>query len=155
MIGYVFDVSAQPVRYKDLLAANALYNEGMYVDPAKLGFRMNLRKVYTLYAALCLAILVPIIIIMHLLPDTDIHLPIIGVVIITSAVFIAFHYFMDWLRDGVTLKLIKHAWLMHFPYFPYEKYSKQLENLYIEMRKKDLPRKDWEQYVLDGLLKEV
>jgi hypothetical protein len=41
---------------------------------------------------------------------------------------------------------------MHFPYFPYDKYNKKVEELYLELRKKDIPRKDWEQYVLNGLL---
>jgi hypothetical protein len=153
MLNYVFSVSKQPVRYKDLLAANALYNEGMYVDSAKLNFRMNLSRVYLIYTALCVVILFPLIFVIHFMPELNIHIPIIVVVVITSAVFACFHYFVSWLRDGITLKLIKGAWTLHFPYFSYEKYSKRVEELYIEIRKKDLPRKDWEQYVLDGILK--
>ncbi|MDR3346625.1 MAG: hypothetical protein LBS73_05575 [Campylobacteraceae bacterium] len=153
MINYIFTISRQPVRYKDLLAANALHNEGMYVDPAKLNFRMNISKAYSVYALICACILIPVILIIHFLPETNRHIPIFGVIFATSCVFISFNYFTAWLRDSITLKLIKRAWVLHFPYFPYEKYSAQVEELYNEIRKKELPRKDWEQYVLDGLLK--
>jgi hypothetical protein len=153
MIDYIFTVSKQPVRYKDLLAANALYNEGMHVDPAKLNFRMSITKAYIVYALICACILIPFIALMHIfMPKINNHIPIIGVIFATSCVFISFNYFTAWLRDNITLRLIKEAWLMHFPYFPYDKYSKKVEELYHEIRKKELPRKDWEQYVLNGLL---
>ncbi|MFV0481890.1 MAG: hypothetical protein ACK5LP_07890 [Campylobacteraceae bacterium] len=144
MIDYIFDVSEQPVRYKDLLSANALFNEGMLVDPAKLNFRMNITKAYFVYALICASVLIPLIFISHFLPEVNNHIPIVGVIAATSAVFVCFNYFMSWLRDAITIKLIKKAWLVHFPYFTYEKYSKQVEKLYNEIRKKELPRSDWE-----------
>ncbi|MDR1007344.1 MAG: hypothetical protein LBL65_02110 [Campylobacteraceae bacterium] len=152
MIDYIFTVSKQPVRYKDLLAANAFYNEGMYVDPAKLNFRMNITKAYFIYALICACILLPFIALIHLMPSVNNHIPILGVIFATSCVFISFNYFTVWLRDNITLRLIKEAWLVHFPYFPYDKYNKKIEELYHEIRKKELPRKDWEQYILNGLL---
>lgn len=153
ILDYVFDVSTQPVRYKDLLAANALFNENMLVDPAKLNFRIRLCKAYLVYAIICLCVIVPLVLLSHLIfKDINTHIPIIGVIILTSAVFIGFNYFMYWLRETMTLKLIKKSWSIHFPYFAYDKYSKEIEKLYNEIIKKDLPRKDWEQYILDGLL---
>ncbi|MDR2790414.1 MAG: hypothetical protein LBB59_05515 [Campylobacteraceae bacterium] len=153
MVDYIFTVSKQPVRYKDLLAANALYNEGMHVDPAKLNFRMSIMKAYFVYALICACILAPFIALMHIfMPKVNNHISIIGVIFATSCVFISFNYFTAWLRDSITLKLIKEAWLVHFPYFQYDKYNKKVEELYHEIRKKELPRKDWEQYVLNGLL---
>ena len=41
IIKNVFFVSKQPVLFRDLLEANALFNEGMLVDGAKLNFRFN------------------------------------------------------------------------------------------------------------------
>lgn len=153
MLNFIFDVSVQPVRYKDLLAANALYNEGMFVDSAKLNFRMNLTRAYLLYTIVCACCIVPVVFISHIVfKDIEIHIPIIGTIIITSAVFIGFHYFISWLRDSITLKLIKKSWQIHFPYFSYEKYNKEVERLYNEIQKIELPRKDWEQYILDGIL---
>lgn len=154
MIDFVFNISKQPVRYKDLLAANALYNEGMYVDPAKLNFRISIAKAYFVYAIICTIILAPLVLIFHfIMPNSvDFHVPITGSILGTSAVFVGFYYFKAWLRDAITLKLIKKAWQVHFPYFVYEKYNKPIEEIYNEIRRKELPRREWEQFVFDELI---
>ncbi len=153
IINYVYTISTQPILLKDLLEANVLYNEKMYVDPAKLGFRLNLKRAYMVYFAICAIILVPIITISHfLLIDVNFHVSIAGTVLMTSAVFIGFNFFRAWLRDAITLKLIKKAWLVHFPYFPYEKYSKKVAEIYNEARKKELPKKELQQYIMQKIL---
>ncbi|MDR0467744.1 MAG: hypothetical protein LBG67_02710, partial [Campylobacteraceae bacterium] len=94
IIDFVCNVSNQPVRYKDLLLANALFNEGMPVDSAKLNFMISIRKTYLVYAIICFCIIAPIILLTHFtLKDVNTHIPIIGVIIITSAVFIGYNYF--------------------------------------------------------------
>ena len=40
---------------KDLLVANRQHNEGMHVDPAKLGFRIRLTRAYFVYILIVLA----------------------------------------------------------------------------------------------------
>lgn len=153
IIDFVCTISNQPVRYKDLLLANALFNEGMLVDPAKLNFRISIRKTYIVYAVICFCLIAPMVLISHFVfINIDTHVPILGVIIVTSAVFIGYNYFRYWIRKTVTARLVKKSWSIHFPYFAYEKYSKEVEKLYNEIIKKELPRKDWEQYILDGLL---
>jgi hypothetical protein len=49
ILEYVYIISKQPILLKDLLVANRQHNEGMHVDPAKLGFRIRLIRAYIVY----------------------------------------------------------------------------------------------------------
>ena len=122
ILDYVYVISKQPVLYRDLLQANALHNEGMYVDPGKLNFRMNITNAYIAYAIICTLVLIPTLLITHtLFANLDFHISIIGTIATTSCVFIGFNFFRAWIRDAITKRLIQKAWRIHFPYFPYEK----------------------------------
>ncbi len=57
-------------------------------------------------------------------------------------------------RAIITLKLIKKAWLVHFPYFAYDKYSKKVEDIYNESQKSEISKKDLQLYVMDKLVEE-
>ncbi len=152
IIDYVFKTSNQPVLFKDLLLANALYNEGMLVDPSKLKFRLIIKNALIAYALVCSVILIPLLAVTHaIFEHLDFHVSIIGTVFITSAVFIGFQYFLSWIRDEVTIKLIKKAWEIHFPYFPYEKYSKKVEKIYNEAMKKEIHSRELQQYIMNKL----
>jgi len=153
ILGYVFILSKQPVLYRDLLHANALYNEGMHIDPAVLNFRTNISNAYIIYAILCAIVLVPITALTHVvLVNVDFHISIIGTIFATSCVFVGFQFFQDWLRDEMTSRLIKQAWQIHFPHFSYEKYSEKVEAIYIDLKMNEIPTKEWEHYVLDRLV---
>ena len=152
IVDYVYKVSKQPVTLKDLLSANALYNEGMYVDPAKLNFRMDITKAYIAYGILAFLVLVPLLAITHaVFANLDFHISIIGTILATSSVFIGFFFFKHCIRDKITLRLIQQAWKIHFPYFPYDKYSTIVEEIYNEAIKKEIPKKELERYVMDAL----
>lgn len=153
IIDYVFTISSQPIIFRDLLSANSHYNEGMYVDAGKLGFRMKILNAYLAYAGICASILIPIFLLTHKkLEDLNFHISIVGSILATSAIFIGFSFFQAWIRDGITLKLIKKTWAIHFPYFAYEKYSKRVEDIYNQSLKKEIQRKDLQQYVLEHLV---
>lgn len=155
IIDYVFAVSSQPIIFRDLLSANSHFNEGMYVDAGKMGFRMKILKAYLAYSGICATILVPLFLLTHkALENLDFHISIIGSIAATAAIFIGFTFFEAWIRDGITLKLIKKAWAIHFPYFSYEKYSKKVEDIYNESIKKEIQKKDLQQYVLEQLVSE-
>lgn len=152
ILAHAFTVSKQPVLYRDLLRANCLHNEGMHVDPAALNFRINLSNAYIAYAIICTVILVPVVAITHaVFVNVDFHISILGTILATSCVFIGFQFFQDWLRSEMTARLIKRAWELHFPHFSYEKYSEKVEILYNEMRKNEIPTKEWQHYILDRL----
>ena len=153
IIKNIFFVSKQPVLFRDLLEANALFNEGMLVDGAKLNFRFNHVKLYQIYALICFVVLFPLLIITHhFLANTDAHISIIATTIVTSAVFIGFDMFKVWARKEISLELIKNAWSVHFPYFAYEKYSSNVEEIYNNALKNDVSKKDLEQYIYEKLI---
>ena len=153
IIRNVFFISKQPVLFRDLLEANALFNEGMLVDGAKLNFKFNHVKLYQIYALICFIVLLPLLIVTHhFLANSDAHLSIISTAIVTSAVFIGFDMFKVWARREISHNLIKKAWSVHFPYFGYEKYSSKVEEIYNTAIKNDISKKDLEQYIYEKLI---
>lgn len=155
ILNYIFKTSTQPIRFKDLLVANAYHNEGMHVDPEKLGFRMIIKNAYIVYGIVCFFIFVPLLAITHtLFEHLDFHLSIIGTVVITSAFFIGFQYFHSCIKDKMAIQRIKKAWAIHFPYFSYEKYSKKVEEIFNEAMKKEIKKNDLQSYVMDRLSQE-
>lgn len=149
----MFFVSKKPVLFRDLLEANSAYNDGMLVDPSKLNFKFKYGKSYIIFGILCIAVLMPFIAISHkFFEKVNIHVSLLITILITACIFIGFDVFKAYARKKLTKKLIKDAWIVHFPYFPYEKYSVKVEEIYDEAVKKDIPKRDLEQYVLDKLV---
>ncbi len=155
IVDYVYVVSKQPVLYRDLLRANLLFNEGMYIDPAILNFRKNIKKAYISYGLICFAIFTPLLLLTHtLFTKIDFHISIVGTIFATSFIFIGFDFFKDWIRTEISRRQIKEAWKLHFPYFPYEKYSQKVELIYQKALKEEVSKKDLEKYVMDNLIKD-
>ncbi|NOX14613.1 MAG: hypothetical protein GXP61_00975 [Epsilonproteobacteria bacterium] len=163
ILKFVFKTSSQPIRFKDLLVANAYHNEGMHVDPEKLGFRMIIKNAYIVYAIVCTFILIPLLAITHkLFENIDFHASIISTAVITSAFFIGFQYFHACIKDKMAKSIkdkmaksrIKEAWNIHFPYFSYEKYSKKVEDIFNETMKKEIKKNDLQPFVMGKLAEE-
>ncbi|MDD3462076.1 MAG: hypothetical protein PHW07_00360 [Sulfurospirillaceae bacterium] len=155
ILDYIYLTSKKPILLKDMLTANSQFNEGLYVDSAKLGFRMKIARAYLVYTGICCLILIPLFGVTHaLLANIDSHVSILGVVMATAGVFIGFNFFKSKMRDAIALKQIKKAWSVHLPYFPYEKYSVHVEKIYNEAVKKEIQKKDLEKYILDNIVKE-
>jgi len=154
IINSMFVISKKPVLFKDLLEANSGYNEGMLVDPAKLNFKFRYGRSYIIFGLLCFAVFAPLLALMHgFLENIDFHYSVISAILVTAFVFIGFDVFKAYARKRLTLRLIKEAWSVHFPYFPYEKYNETVEKIYNESVKKEIPKRDLEQFVLDNLVK--
>ncbi len=152
----LFFTSKQPVLFRDLLEANALFNEGMLVDGAKLNFKFNYTKLYCYYAAFCAVILGLLTLAFHtILAKVDSHFSIIISVVVTAAVYAGIDGVRVWLRRQKSAECLKAAWKVHFPYFPYEKYSQKVELIYGEALKREVPRKELEKFVLDAIIKET
>ncbi len=155
LLDYLYILSKQPILLRDLLDANRQYNEGMHVDPAKLGFRLKLSRAYSVYIVLVLSILVPISVIMHKsLAKIDSHVSILGAMIITALIFIGFNFFKAKMRDLITYRQIRKSWQLRFPYFPYDEYRYKIEEIYQEAIKEEVSKKDLERYILDNLVQE-
>jgi len=155
ILDYVYILSKQPILLRDLLEANRQYNEGMHVDPAKLGFRLKLTKAYLVYIWIVLAILVPISLILHKpLAGIDSHISIIGAMIITAIIFIGFNFFIAKMRDEISYRQITKSWKLRFPYFSYEEYNKKVEEIYLKSLQEEISKKDLEKYILDNIVED-
>lgn len=153
LLNALFKVSDYPILFRDLLEANALFNEGMLVDPAKLHYKFKPFNTYALYTLLCILVLGILLIITHYgLTKIDVHFNIIGTVIITSLVFIGFDFFKIYVRKLISKKQIQKAWAVYFPYFAYEKYSKIVATIYKESIKKEVPKNALESYILEQIV---
>ena len=152
ILDYIYITSKQPILLRDLLIANRQYNEGMHVDPAKLGFRLRLTRAYLVYLGIVLSIIVPISLLTHkTLAKIDSHISILGAMVITAVIFIGFNFFRSRMRDSISLLLIKRSWKLHFPLFPYEDYSKKIEEIFEKSLKDEVSKRDLERYILDNL----
>ena len=130
ILEYIYTISKQPILLKDLLVANRQHNDGMHVDPAKLGFRIRLIRAYIVYIGIVLAIIVPISLLTHKpLAKIDPHISILGAMVITAVIFIGFNFFRDKMRDTMTKELIVRSWKLHFPFFSYEEYSSKIDEI--------------------------
>lgn len=153
ILNSIFKISNQPINLKDLLEANALLNEGMLVDPAKLNYKFKILNSYLIYAILCALILIPLLLITHyFLTIIDFHISILSSVLVTACIFIGHDIFKIYTRKIISKKLVKKAWALHFPYFAYEKYSKIAENIYNQAIKEEIPKNQLEQYVLEKII---
>lgn len=153
LLDQIFIISRQPVLFRDLLEANSLYNEGMLIDGAKLNFRFDNFKTYQIYAIICVCVLLPSLSLTHnFLIKVNSHISIIATMIVTSVIFLGFDMFKIWARKEISVKMIKQAWSIHFPYFPYEKYSKRIDNIYTNAIKDGVSKSELEQYVLEKLV---
>jgi len=152
ILEYIYIISKQPMLLRDLLLANRQYNEGMHVDPSKLGFRLKLSRAYIVYIGIVLAIVVPISLLTHKpLANIDSHISILGAMFITAAIFVGFNFFRAKMRDAISIVMIKKSWKLHFPYFPYDEYSEKIEEIFEESLKDEVSKRDLERYILDNL----
>jgi hypothetical protein len=152
VLDYVYTTSKQPILLKDMLIASVQFSNGMEVDSSRLGFRLRLTRAYIVYIALVLAIIIPISILTHKpLANIDSHISIIGGMIITASIFMGFNYFMDLLKNTMTKETIKKAWSLHFPFFAYEEYSKDVNQFFENAMKEEISKRDLQKYILDRL----
>lgn len=152
LLKYICTTSKQPILLKDMLVANRQYNDGMQVDPAKLGFRLKLAHAYLVYIVLVLVILIPLSALTHKpLANIDSHVSILGAMFITAVIFMGFNFFKDKIVDMMTLELIKKSWKLHFPFFSYEDYSCKIDKIFEDSLKEEVSKRDLEKYILDKL----
>lgn len=152
VLNYIYYVSKKPILLRDLLMANRQYNEGMYVDPVTLGFRLRLARAYLVYILIVLAILIPLSIATHtLLANIDSHISILGAMLITAIIFIGFNFFKARMRDSITLFQIKTSWKIHFPLFSYDEYSTKVEEIFEQALREEVSKRDLKRYILDNL----
>lgn len=135
--------------------ANVQHNEKMHVDAAKLGFRLKIGRAYFVYILIVSIIAAPLAAFSHnIFANIDSHASIVAAIIFTAVIFICFNFFRVWIKDRMTSKVIKAAWKVHFPFFPYQEYRYKVEEIFHKAMKAEITKKDLEKYILDNLIKE-
>ncbi len=153
ILNFCFSVSKQPVLLKDLLVANVQHNEKMHVDAAKLGFRLKISRAYIVYILLISMVAVPLALITHaVFAKIDTHASIVASIFFTAIIFVCFNFFRIWIKDKMANKVIRKAWQIHFPYFPYDEYRYKIEEIFHKAMKDEIQKKDLERYILDNLV---
>ncbi len=126
----------------------------MKLDGTILGFRLRLGRAYIVFLIIAHILILPIALILHeLFAILDCHASILLAVFFTALLFGVFSFFKEWTRDGVTQQRIKNAWSLQFPYFDYDEYNDEINSIYEQALRDDIPKNDLEQYILDKLSK--
>ena len=153
ILKYVFNISAQPVLFGDLMQANRLFNDGMNLKGLNLGYRLRLGRTYIVFLLIAHLVIIPLAFIIHALFATaDCHLSIITAVVFTAILFAFMGMFKEWLFDSISESRIKNAWKLHFPHFDYEENKEIISEIYKEALDQDIAKKDLERFILDKLI---
>lgn len=152
ILPYVFKVTPSPLRFKELLVANRVYQEGMNLENSIHGFKMRLGRTYFVFFITWLLMLIPISALLHsFLAEMDTHVLIILTALLTGAFFITFSMFREFLIDRMALKIIKKAWKRHLALFDFSEYAKEVASFYGEAVEKEIAIGDLQRFIFDRL----
>ncbi|WP_310439921.1 hypothetical protein [Sulfuricurvum sp.] len=153
IIPYTFSLSDGPMLFRDLLKTNKMYQEGLKLEGKIPGFRLSIGRSYLVFIALWHLILLPASALFHtVLAKIDCHLLILMAILFTGMFFATYAIFKEYLIDTVALKIIKSAWVNHFPHFDYDLHAKEVAKIYSEALEKEIPHKNMQLYILDKLV---
>jgi hypothetical protein len=153
ILNYVFNISAQPVLFHELMLANKQFNDGMHLKGINLGFRLRLGRTYLVFLLIAHIFIIPFAFVVHIVfAGADCHLSIIMAVLFTAILFAFMGMFKEWLYDEISLKRIQDAWALHFPHFEYKTNKDIVGKIYNESIAQDIPKKDLERFILDRLV---
>ncbi len=152
IIPYVFKISPNPLRFKELLSANKVYHDGMNIENNMHGFKLRLGRTYLVFFLLWFMILMPVTVALHsVLAKIDCHAMILMTVLLTGAFFISFSMFKEFLIDRVALMMIKKSWGRHFRLFDFEEQAKSVADYYGEAVEKEIPIGELQRFIFDKL----
>ena len=152
IVEFVFRFSTQPMRFKELLNANKVYNDGMNLENNIHGFKLRLGRSYLVFFVLFIMINIPILGALHgVILDFDTHVIIILTALITGSFFISFSMFKEFLIDRAALVIITKAWDKHLSLFPFEKFSRDIASFYGQAIEDEIAIGNLQQYIFDKI----
>lgn len=152
VLPYVFKVTPTPLRFKELLVANRVYQEGMNLENSIHGFKMRLGRTYFVFFVTWLLMLIPVSALLHsFLAEMDTHVLILLTALLTGAFFITFSMFREFLIDRVALKIIKKSWKRHLSLFDFDDHAKEVASFYGEAVEKEIGIGDLQRFIFDKL----
>jgi hypothetical protein len=152
ILSYVFKISPTPLRFKELLAANRVFEEGMNIENSISGFKLRLGRTYILFFVIWLLALIPVSIVLHgLLAKMDAHLLIILTALLTGSYFISFSVFREYLIEKMASKIIRKSWDRHLPLFSFDDNAKDVAVYYGEAIEEEIAIGDLQRFIFDKL----
>ena len=152
ILPYVFKVTPTPLRFKELLVANRVFQEGMNFENSIHGFKMRLGRTYFVFFLSWLLMLIPVSALLHsFLAEMNTHVLIILTALLTGAFFITFSMFREYLIDKMALKIIEKAWERHLALFEFSQYAKKVATFYGEAVEDEIAIGDLQRFIFDKL----
>lgn len=152
IIPYVFKVNPMPLRFKELLATNMIFQNGMNVEQSLQGIRLRLGRTYLVFFVLWLLFLTPLSLLLHhILAKIDCHALILSSMILTGAFFITFSLFKEFLIERKVELMIRRAWKRHLALFDYHTQARDLADYYAQAIEEEISIGNLQQFIFDKL----
>ncbi len=150
---FVFRVSDQPLRLKELLELNRSHKLGLKLEGRIPGVRLSIGKMILAFLTIWNIILLPISFLFHKeLAQIDCHLLIFLAIIFTGMFFGTYMMFKEWLIERVARQRVEIAWKNHFPHFAYKTYADRVSDLYMKAIEEDVKSKEMYMFLLNNLI---
>jgi hypothetical protein len=154
ILPFMFAISNKPVSFAELLEANKQVADSIIPNSTILGFRMKAGKSYLVFLLLSHFVIIPVILILHnLFKYADCHLSILLAILFTGLFFISFTLFKEYIIDKMSLRQLKIAWRIHFPFFEFENYHRVVASIYLDAINKKISKSQLEFFVFEELSK--
>lgn len=154
ILPFMFAISNKPVSFAELLEANKQVADSIIPNSTILGFRMKAGKSYLVFLLLSHFVIIPVILILHnLFKHADCHLSILLAILFTGLFFISFTLFKEYIIDKMSLRQLKIAWRIHFPFFEFENYHRVVASIYLDAVNKKISKSQLEFFVFEELSK--
>ncbi|KIM10306.1 MAG: hypothetical protein KU37_10945 [Sulfuricurvum sp. PC08-66] len=152
IIPFCFKLNPAPMRFKELLNANKVYNDGMDYEHTIQGFKLRLGRTYLLFILLFILVNIPVLGVLHsILVHVNTHVLILLTAFITGAFFISFTLFKEYLIDKAARIIIKKAWQKHLSLFSFQEDSALVAQYYAQAIEDEIPIGDLQRYIFDKL----
>ena len=156
ILPFTFKLSDEPMLFRELLAANKLFDDGMKLEGKVPGMRIRVGRAVIVFAVFFhLFIILPGLAIFHTpLAEMDCHFAIIASVMFTAFFFSVYFVFKEWMIDRMALRHITTAWKNHFPHFDYRKYHRKVTSIYSKAIEEEIPHKELPMHIMNKLVAE-
>ena len=156
LLPFMFKLSEQPMLYRELLKANKTFDDGMRLEGRIPGMRVRVGRAILVFALLwhIFFILPGMGLFHHDLMKMDCHLAIILAVLFTGFFFASYFILKEWIIERMAELQIRNAWKNHFAHFDYDLHHMEVTALYSKAIEAEVPHKELQLYILNGLIGE-
>jgi len=152
ILNFIFNLSNSYIKLDSLLMANKALQEHLEQHLGSLGIGFRSIRFFVLFFVVFHILLTPIVYTYHdLLKHQDCHIAIL-LAVIYMALFVVLHATCKQYAYSLAISYqIKHFWSIHFEYFNYDDYAKQINDIYNDSIKEHIAKDKLERYVFDRI----